>query len=298
MKKLGIICMVLLFSMCAAGMNYAGWLEAVSAGYEMTTGTVSAGIRGYGADDYRPLSGSRGYTGYTRWEDGPYQYELEGRPYADSVRVDICGYQSYASVVTLEMANCGSIPVKADRIMIDWQGDLADNIRIGKWLLDCPDGYQKKGQGFNSLGDAIRYTCLDPGQTMWLDLEFQVDGEKNRKNTCGAVTDALSAFLKIEAAAASETDDISSDGAQTDAAGETTNPPESPAGTPDSPADEGQAVGGATADESAHTLPEGTASKATGNSPETLLNQEPEMICGTASGSITITYRRWNEQWW
>lgn len=296
MKKLGIICMILLFSMCAAGMGYAGWLDVISTRYEVATGTVSAGIRGYGADDYRPESRIHGYTGYTRWEDGPYQYELEGKSYADNVRVDIYGYQSYASILTLEMANCGSIPVKADQIMIDWHGDLADSIRVGKWSVDCPGRYQKKGQGFNSLGDAIRYTCLDPGQTMWLDLEFLVDGKKSQEGACRAVSNALSAFLKTKTATAAESDDISPGDDKTNATDEATNLTEPPAAAPDGPADKGQAAGEAPA--SVYTLPEEPLSKATVIPLGTRVDPEPEMVSGTATGTITITYRRWNEQWW
>ncbi|WP_449241153.1 hypothetical protein [Desulfoscipio gibsoniae] len=326
MRKLGIICMILLFSIGAVGMGCAGWHDVISTRYDVATGIVSAGIRNHGTNDYGSDPCSHGSPnrenrniGYTRCGDGPYKYKLDGKSYSENIEVDIYGYRSYAPVCTLEMANCGSIPVKADQILIDWDGDLASNIQVGNWSIDCPDGYRKEGKGLSSLGGTIKYLCLDPGQKMWLDLEFRVGEKNNLKENLEVVNKAFNTALIINAAEAAENNQDSSAATATNtteadpASGSEKNnepPPDNnsspPVETgepateaPDSrpPGDEPTASE-ATSNVPVDALPEEPVSKATGGSSVTGINAAPEEIqCGSATGTITITYRRWNEQW-
>jgi len=338
MKKLGIICMILLFSMGTMGMGYAGWYDVISAKYDVATGTVSAGIRNHGVNDYGPDPCSHGGPnpkgkdiGYAHCQDGPYEYELEGTPYSENVKVDIYGYRSYAPVFTLEMANCGSIPVKVDQLMIDWDGELADNIQVGKWSVDCPDGYRQSGQGLTSLRNTIRYVCLDPGQKMWLDLEFQVGGKKDRKDSLEVINEALRTVLKDKTAEASEIDEVSSDDAERnstesasasegasqtedsapDSESATNNAPvpdilsssaeapgEPPTEIPANQSGDGPDAGEALSDEPVYTLPKKPVSESAEGSSKAGIAATSKIECGSATGTITITYRRWNEKWW
>ncbi len=324
MKKMGIICMILLFSMGTVDMGYAGWCNVISTQYDVATGIVSAGIRNHGTNDNGPDPCSHGGRnaigadiGYARCEDGPSEYELNGRSYSEEVKVDIYGYQSYAPVCTLEMANCGSIPVKVDQILIDWDGDLAGNIQVGNWSIDCPDGYRKKGQGLTSLGDTIKYLCLDPKQKMWLDLEFRVGQKNDLKDTLAAANEALSVIFKTKTAEAAKNEEISPNAAETNTTESAPAPesekssipvqdsPSSPAeapgipstGIPGDQSGDKPAAGEASSDVPVYILPEEPVSKTAGDSSETSIDAAPKTKCGSATGTITITYRRWNEQW-
>lgn len=327
MKKPFIICMILLFTMGTLAVVDAGWSDLVSANYNVAVGTVEAGIRSLGTSDSGPDPCYPGGpnpegrdVGVTRFDDGPYQYKLDGKSYSEKIKMDIYGYQSYAPVCSLEMANCGSIPVKLDRLELDWDGDLAANIQVGKWKVDGPDGYSKKGRGLASLRKAIRYVCLDPGQKMWFDLEFLVGEANNHENTLEVVQEALRIALVTKTAEASEADDISSgneannspaadpgpeNGAeQAPAAYDSSSPTETPSEetSPNMPADQsgdGSEEMEQPPDVTVYSIPELPVPAYEEGSTASEIDALPKEIkCGSAKGTITITYRPWNENWW
>lgn len=279
---MGIVCLVLLFAVGMMGIGYAGWAESIFIAQDVETGILSAGIRSRGVNDHGPdpnwLRGPNPEgldIGYIRCADGPYVCELDGAAYSESVEVNICGYPSYAAACTVEMANCGSIPAKVETIDVDWYGDLAGNILVGDWAVNFPDGYRKTGSGLTSLKRTIRCASIDPGQKIWLDIEFRVTGKRNkRKVAVDAIREVVKTVVKAEAAEAAKAVKIIT---------------EKETGT--------EPVTERYADPVANGPPAGPLTKpAAGPKAETEAGIEIE--CGSATGTITVTYRRWNEMRW
>lgn len=202
MRKLGIACIILLLALVTMGISCAGWTGFMFLSHSVETGVVSAGIRSYSVNDYgRDPTWFGGVNpgnkdlGYIVCSDGPSSGKLDGISYSENVDVEIYGYPSYAPGCTLEVANCGTIPVTVDQFEIDWEGELTGNVLVGKWTVDYPDGNRDQGKGFSSLEKAIRDACIDPEQSIWLNIQFRVSDETQNKNALlAAVKQAKQAF--------------------------------------------------------------------------------------------------------
>jgi len=284
MKKPGIICMILLLAVGMTGVGNAGWNWAVSFTQDVKTGVTSAGIRSCGVNDYGPdpvwhkgLNPDALDVGYINCMEGPYKYELDGKSYSESVLVDIRGYPSYAPACTLEMANCGTIPITIDAVKIDWDGDLAGNILVGKWTVDFPGGSQEKGSGLHSLNKALSHATIDPGQKMWVETEFRVTNGWNKEIAALAVIKKVFKWtVKTEVAEASEQVTASKPDSSP-----VTEPPEKAVAEPEP---------------SSVTKP--SEKPGAGPSPEIMQKEKIERECGFVTGTISITYHRWNEKHW
>jgi len=139
MKRIGLICLALVFALGGLGVAYAAWTDDVTITQTVETGELCVGVRDVGTNDdpgdTDGVANSDG-TGYDKdpgaywigsgWRltfgdkdvasatsaNGTAKCVKGGVQYFDSVTETISNaYPSYAPRIELEFANCGSIPV-------------------------------------------------------------------------------------------------------------------------------------------------------------------------------------------
>lgn len=228
MKKPGVVILIMLLGLAFTGVAYGGWSCIVKMKADVKTGELSVGVRGLTVNDTGPdplwCSGPNqdDDVGSINCEDGPYLCKLDGEAYAESMDIFIRGYHSYAPGYTFEIANGGTIPAKIKGILFSWEGDLARSIQLGRWSVDYHSGDRLSGSGRADLVKALGNSPLDPGQKMWVEIEFQVNkGAPDEKKIASVVRNALLSVVATRTAEASGddppagSDDAPADTAQT-----------------------------------------------------------------------------------
>ena len=212
MKKIATVCLVSILALVLIAPGYAFWSDVSVIDFDVETGHLEVVLKSHGANDYGPDPTWRSGPnpggldiGHTKCADAAGVGELDGVAYSGSLLVDICGYPSYAPTCTFEVINSGSIPAKLDKLKINWHGELADAIRVGRWSVEYPGGYMDKGRGFRALQRAIRGAALETGEKMWLNVEFRVCGHWSReKNGVDFLTEAFNKMSILAVAEAAD----------------------------------------------------------------------------------------------
>ena len=189
MKKIGLICLALVFALGGLGVGYAHWIDSVTITETVSTGTVCVGIRDIGTND----SGTHGVPGnpasylegnldpgwdssipeYVTYDknvastnstNGTWKCSHGGDSFYDSVTETIDNaYPSYAPEMTIEVANCGSIPVKVTGMSESHDNaDLNPYVELKKWDIYLNGVFQETGSGETELGVAIYGMQIDP----------------------------------------------------------------------------------------------------------------------------------------
>ncbi|MCG8401804.1 MAG: hypothetical protein MJA84_09425, partial [Firmicutes bacterium] len=218
MKKIATVCLVFTLALVLIAPGHAFWSDISVINFDVETGHLEVVLRSHGANDYGPDPTWRSGPnpggldiGHTKCADAAGVGKLDGVADSGSLLVDICGYPSYAPTCTFEVINSGSIPAKLDKLKIDWHGELADNIRIGRWSVEYPGGYMDKGRGYRKLQRAISGAALETGEKMWLDVEFRVCGPwPHKKNGIDFLTEAFNR-MSITAVAEAADEAVDSD---------------------------------------------------------------------------------------
>lgn len=191
MKKLGIMCLILLFAVGLVGPGYAWWSDTVTAKKHLESGAFELGIRVL--DDCKEDSSQNGKgkkaaeEGYLQPMDGPYKFKLDGVQYAESVHASVYGTPSFSPVYSVEIANGGSIPARIDEFYVEWNGDIEDDIQVKKWTVTSPEGLKEKGKDLTALKDFTRGMIIDPEQKINIEmlLSFKKTGSADGKIFAG-----------------------------------------------------------------------------------------------------------------
>ena len=196
MKKIGFICLALVFALGALGVGFATWSQTLTITEEVNTGEFCVGILDVGTDDPPPaLSDDDGVLypataaegtrdpGYTKnvasalSENIDFKCEHEGTDYYHEVKETITnGYPSYTCTITLEFANCGTVPAKGFTVtkVVPAGGDpdgLADYVEITGWVMRNDAGDEvDSGETVAELETALQAYQLDPCDKMQLDI--------------------------------------------------------------------------------------------------------------------------------
>lgn len=198
MRKIGLICLAMVLAMGMLGAAFASWTDIVVVEEKVMTGTVCVGIRDVGTDD----PGPDGITGDIIPGSGTLDPVLEGSAVVtsdknvascDSANVTEKGlhgtdqfyaqvtetisnaYPCYSPTITIEVANCGSIPVICTHMtesVVDPNG-LNKFVELLKWeILDAGSAVLGSGSGETELGNflATEKLQIDPCDVITIKL--------------------------------------------------------------------------------------------------------------------------------
>jgi hypothetical protein len=82
-------------------------------------------------------------------------------------------YPSYSATITLVFANNGTVPVKAEEVLIV-PGLLTEFVEVTAWEIRDADGVYAFGSGLQALADALQGYQLDPCNTVEVDITKHV----------------------------------------------------------------------------------------------------------------------------
>ena len=192
MRKIGIISLVLVLAMGLLGAAYASWSQTLTITETVNTGEFCVGIRDVGTNDpgpaldepcgmLYPTTSANGTLdpGYTKnvaaaeSTNGVTKCMHEQVQFYEDVTETITnGYPSYSCNITLEFANCGTVPAKGvsvNRTIVSDPNDLAKFVEITSWeIFDDLGASVADGVTVCALETAIRAYQLDPCDTMQL----------------------------------------------------------------------------------------------------------------------------------
>lgn len=194
MKKVGFICLALILALGALGVGYATWSQELIITEEVNTGSFVIGVRDVETNDpgpalsepggeVYPASASEGTRdpGYEKnvgaaySENGEYKCTHEGIDfYHDVTETIVNAYPSYSCTITLEFANCGSVPGIVESVtpeMISDPDGLYKFVEITAWEIFNDDGSTfDSGSGIDDLELALQGYQLDPCDVMRIDI--------------------------------------------------------------------------------------------------------------------------------
>jgi len=205
MKKIGIICLMLVLALGAMGVGYATWSQTLTITEEVNTGTFQVGVRDMGTNDDGPALGETwpaggtvgklypensptdgtldpGYTknvGAAHSEQGVEKFKHEEvQYYHDVTETIVNAYPSYSCNITLQFANGGTVPANGVSLIktvgTDTAG-LAPFVEITGWeIRDDSNAYVDSGVTIADLNTAIQAYQLDPCNIMQLDLNKHI----------------------------------------------------------------------------------------------------------------------------
>jgi hypothetical protein len=183
-RKLFLGALLLILSLGVIGVGYARWPDAVLIDMHSSTGIVKAGIRCVGVSNggcchccgcgkKSPAPPGAG------WSNGSPVGNIHGNTYFESVDLNIInGCQCHAPIYTVEIGNCGTIPVRIEELSLEWSYNCDYNLK--RWTLSNPRGSQSSGSGIPSLQNAVKGTVIDPENKVYLDLQFCTSTECNQ----------------------------------------------------------------------------------------------------------------------
>lgn len=179
MKKPAIICLILILALAVMGMGYSGWSKSVALNQHLTTGLLTLGVRNIGSDDYveitlpaRDKEPEEKTIGFLRCRDGYYKFNIRRDSFYENVRMDFKGFPGYSPSCTVQIANGGTIPARIEDVSILWQGEISDNIRVGRWAVTFPKGNKRDGSGLTSLNKTLKNVIIDPKQKMMVEIQL------------------------------------------------------------------------------------------------------------------------------
>ena len=196
MKKIGLICLAVVLAVGAIGFGYANWSQTLTITEEVNTGDFCVGIRDVGTNDEGPSLADGGELypdpdypetegtvdpGYTKnvgsanSVNGTYKCTHEDVDFYEDVTETITNaYPSYRCTITLEFANCGSVPAKGQSFTKATTNDpdgLAQFVVIEGWeIFDDAGGSVTTGVTVAELETALQAYQLDPCDTMTLTI--------------------------------------------------------------------------------------------------------------------------------
>ena len=173
MKKLGLLCLVLMVALGAAGAGYAIWTSTVDIEASVDTGTVEIGIRDTGTSDPgttldprrelgidgAPVAADK-HVAKTTSTNGAFRCD-HGADFYDSITYRYENiYPGYAPTVYHQICNCGTIPVHLT-FSCQYAGDpeVLMNMDIVEWVVidnGVEMGRGHDADGLNSLLDGYQ----------------------------------------------------------------------------------------------------------------------------------------------
>jgi len=220
-KKIGLISLAIVLAVGVIGFGYANWSQTLTITEEVNTGEFIVGIRDVETDDpppaltetggeLYPTSATEGTLdpGYSKnvasalsENVGELKCTHEGEDFYHEVKETITnGYPSYRCTITLEFANCGSVPAKGQSVVrtIPDGGDpdgLAQFVMIEGWEIFNDAGTSvATGVTVAELEAALQAYQLDPCDTMQLTITKHIiqdvgEVECPQNGTCTFVED-------------------------------------------------------------------------------------------------------------
>lgn len=199
MKKIGLIALALVLALGALGAAYATWSQTLTITEEVNTGTFIVGVRDVGTNDGGPALGEtyKGVVGILHPEspptdgkedpgysknvaaarsvDGEEKCMHEGTQYFHDVTETIVNaYPSYSCTITLEFANCGTVPAIVESVIpgpVTDPDGLFPYVEITSWeIRDDGGSVWKSGSGLTALEAALQGYQLDPCDVMQVDI--------------------------------------------------------------------------------------------------------------------------------
>lgn len=208
MKKIGLLCLVLVLALGTLGMGYAKWSQTLTINGTVNTGTLIVGIRDDGTsdpvtsgDDFdQEFDFSQGVSvdldkdvASTESVNGEFKcWHDDVKFYHDITFTVTDAYPWYYWEEYIEIANCGTTPAKIDSLEVYhagawkpihtvssyevWSGDLGECIWMGYWKIEWPGQSAIEGKWIDELLSTLQGldTQLDPCQTAKVTLGFFV----------------------------------------------------------------------------------------------------------------------------
>jgi hypothetical protein len=186
--------MALVLALGTLGVAYAHWSQTLTINEVVNTGKLEVGIRDAGTNDPGPaLNEPNGMVhpdtsangtndpGYGKNvaaaysdNDGTWLFNKDNEDYYDSVTETIVNaYPSYSATITLVFANNGTVPVKAEEVVIV-PGLLTEFVEVTAWEIRDAGGVYASGSGLQALADALKGYQLDPCNTVEVDITKHV----------------------------------------------------------------------------------------------------------------------------
>ncbi|ADI02032.1 hypothetical protein [Syntrophothermus lipocalidus] len=195
MRKMLVICVMAVMTLTLVGFGFAKWSDTVTISSDVETGNLQTTIAPGGVND----RGADPQYGPGHNEEGKDVASIEcvqgeGENADHSLNVTINnGYPFYKPGFTFVITSTGTVPVKIEDIQgPNWQGDLADYIKIAGWsfTVDNPAAYGLPAQEFTvesdetnstweGLVEAIGHQQLHQNGTLTVNLEFYIDETDN-----------------------------------------------------------------------------------------------------------------------
>jgi hypothetical protein len=192
-KKIGLIMIALVLALGTLGVAYAHWSQTLTIYEEVNTGNLEVGIRDIGTNDpgpalteeygmVHPDSSDNGTLdpGYEKnvaaaySVNGVFKFTKDGVDYFHDVTETIVNaYPSYSATIFLEFANNGTVPVKAEEVVII-PGNLDEFVEVTGWEIRDAGGVYASGVGLAALAAALQGYQLDPCNTVEVDITKHV----------------------------------------------------------------------------------------------------------------------------
>jgi hypothetical protein len=179
-RKTVVICLIAMFALAAMGFGFAKWSDSVSIAATVETGKVcvgilDAGVLDPGADPQQtPGQNPEGKdVAKTTSTNIDNKCENAGVQYFAKIEEKIeNAYPWYKTGSTIKMANCGTIPVKIEKIEAVWDDPdgIADFFNVAEWTLTDNGVVVGTGTGLDSLMTALIKYQLHPDHVLTLDI--------------------------------------------------------------------------------------------------------------------------------
>ena len=189
MKKIRLISMVLVLAMGMLGVGPA-WADTVVAGETVMTGTDFVGIRNVSTDDpcgsldpiwtgAEIVTSEENLASCISTNNGETKCLNGETEFYDSVTETINNaYPSYAPTMTMEVANCGSIPVTvigySQEITEDYEGLMENFVELHYWSVQKNDYLPVTGSGEQELYGVLGGYQLESGDVVTLIMNFLI----------------------------------------------------------------------------------------------------------------------------
>lgn len=174
-----------LVAVSLTGIVYANWCTQVVAEHTISTGTVCVGILNVnvndppGTNDYvwdgeQIVQTHKDVANVTSENIGPKCMHTDTQ-YYEAVRFNVTNaYPWYVAVENISIANCGTIPVFIDDIMVESFSDpngIANNVWYC-WTLYFPNGTSIHGRNLDRLVNTLKGIQLHPCETIGVAFKF------------------------------------------------------------------------------------------------------------------------------
>ncbi|WP_334110144.1 hypothetical protein [Thermodesulfitimonas autotrophica] len=185
MRKVAFIAVVAILVLAVIGFGLAKWSDCVKITKIVETGKVCVGILDGGVLDPGPdpqqppgcNSEGKDVACTESQNVDPKCKHCCTQYYAEIVETIKNAYPYYKTGTKISIANCGTIPVKIEKIDCAWNdpGGIVPHMHVCQWVLYLCGTEIKRGTTWEELCAALNKFQLDPCQVLTADIWVYFD---------------------------------------------------------------------------------------------------------------------------